>query len=238
MFLISDQPARNNFIKVCGVCNVEDALLCADLGVNAIGIILTKPNCPRKPGSDRLEPDEAATLVTQLPDKLKTVLLVHEVDFEEICRLAEKIKPNALQIQGDVKPNMLLKVKKQFPSLNLIKKISVSPDISVSELKDKIWKYIDVGAIDAVLLDSPRGGSGQVHDWEISAQLVELLKCIPVILAGGLNAENVADARRDVRPFGVDVMSGVTCPASRNKKDRERLHAFINAWHGKSADEH
>lgn len=234
MFPIFTTSAKKGFVKICGVCSVDDAILCAKLGADAIGMLLTKPGGSREPGSDRLERAEAAKLVASLPDGLNSVLLVHAVDLEEIIELAAEIRPNALQVRGPVNPEALRRVKERFPEQRVIKTFSVPSNASFSALEEEIRMYVDDGAIDAVLLDSARGGSGHVHDWVTSAKLVERFDGTPVILAGGLNAENVAEARRTVRPYGVDVMSGVTCSERRDRKDQNRLRAFLKAWHESS----
>lgn len=234
MFSLSTISSRRGFVKVCGVCTIDDALLCANLGADAIGMLLTKPGAPRKPGSDRLAPEEATRLAAALPVGLKSVLLVHAVDLNELLQLAEEIKPNAFQVRQPLSPAMLRRVKERFPELGIIKTISVASGASFPALEDQIRAYIDQGAVDAVLLDSAQGGSGVVHDWETSARLVERFAGTPLILAGGLKAENVAEARRLVRPYGVDVMSGVTCSDRRDRKDPVRLRAFLEAWHESS----
>jgi phosphoribosylanthranilate isomerase len=224
-------PLTPGFIKVCGVCTVDDVLLCAQLGATAIGLILIKPGVPRKPGSDRLERHEAATLAAvALTLQLDSVLLIHTTALGEISELVHEIKPTTLQIQTPLSPESLRLIKRQHPELNIIKTITVPVDGNAVSLEEEIQAYVDGFSVDAVLLDSQKGGSGVVHDWQTSANLVNRLAGTPVILAGGLNAENVAQARRQVRPFGVDVMSGVNRTDRRDRKDPTRLSAFIKAW--------
>ncbi|MBG9388373.1 phosphoribosylanthranilate isomerase [Caenimonas aquaedulcis] len=230
MFSPSGASTRG-FVKICGVCTIDDAVLCADLGADAIGMLLTKPGVSRKLGSDRLALDEAASLAAALPVGLKSVLLVDAVQLDDLLRLAEEIKPNAMQIRQPLSPAMLCRLKERFPDQGIIKTISVVSGAPVSSLEDEIRAYVDHGAIDAVLLDSPQGGSGVAHDWVTSASLVERFAGTPVILAGGLSADNVAEARRLVRPYGVDVMSGVTSSERRDRKDPVRLRAFLEACH-------
>lgn len=219
------------FIKVCGVCTVDDVRLCAQFGATAIGLILVKPGVPRKPGSDRLERHEAAALAAEaLALHLDSVLLVHTDALGEILELVHEIKPTTLQIQLPLSPELLRTIKSHHPELKIIKTISVLAGANAASLEEEIRAYVDGFAVDAVLLDSHKGGSGFVHDWATSAMLVKRLAGTPMILAGGLNAENVAQARRQVHPFGVDVMSGVNCADRRDRKNPARLSAFIKAW--------
>lgn len=229
MFSPCAAPGRRHFVKICGVCNAEDAILCHHLGVDAVGMILTKPGRRREAGSDRLERAEAAKLARSLPDELKSVLLVHADSLVEILELAEEISPSMLQVQKRVDPEMLLRVKERFPEKCIINSFSVTSGVSLPEIEGEIRMYVDQGASDVVLLDSAHGGSGATHDWKISAELVKRFSDTPVILAGGLNAENVEKAFRIVRPYGVDVMSGVTGTERRDRKDPDRLHAFMKA---------
>jgi phosphoribosylanthranilate isomerase len=159
-----------------------------------------------------------------------TVVLVHASEADEIVSLAEHIEPNALQVQSDVPPHDLLRVKKQCPQISIIKAFSVRRGLDIDELEGEIRRYVVHGAIDAVLLDSERGGSGVVHNWETSREIVTRFAHLPVLLAGGLNKDNVAQARQRVGPYGVDVMTGVTSPGRRDRKDESRLREFFKAW--------
>lgn len=237
MFSSSTTLSDKGFVKVCGVSSIEDAQLCSRYGANAIGILLTKPGQPREAGSDRLLPSEAARLVAALRGDLHTVLLVHPLDPGEIVALATHIEPSALQVQSNVSPHDLLQVKAQFPQIGIIKTFSVRQGIDISELETEIRSYVAYNAIDAVLLDSERGGSGIAHDWETSREIVARFSHIPVLLAGGLNKDNVAQARRQVAPYGVDVMTGVTSPSRRDRKDESRLREFFKAWNEASQEQ-
>lgn len=230
MFSPSNTSPDKGFVKICGVSSIEDAQLCARYGANAIGILLTKPGRCREPGSDRLAPDEAALLVAALQGSLHTVLLVHASEVGEIIALAKRIEPSALQVQSNVPPQDLLEVKKQCPQISIIKSFSVHKGLNIDELEAEIRHYVDHGAIDAVLLDSERGGSGVMHDWAMSREIVARFTNIPVLLAGGLNKDNIAQARRLVGPYGVDVMTGVNSPHRRDQKDQSRLREFFMAW--------
>ena len=233
MFSTSTSSAGRGFVKICGVTNVDDANLCAQLGADAIGMLLTKPGQSRESGSDRLDRTGAAALAAALPAGLKSVLLVHATDLDEMLALADEIQPSALQVQRAVAPETLLRVKESFPGKSIIKTFPVERGAAVDVLEQDIRRYVRSGAIDAILLDGFRGGSGEVHDWDLSRQLVARFPDTPTILAGGLNAENVALARATVRPYGVDVMTGVTFEEQRDRKDPGRLRAFLAACNGR-----
>lgn len=219
---------RATFVKVCGIANIEDARLCAELGVDAVGLLLDKSNDgPKRADSDRLSIADAAALVSILPHHVIPVLLVHETAIESVLHLAESIGPRALQIQQPIEPQDVLRLRAQLPNVSMIKTFRMSLHSSIDSMRSEIERYAGLGAIDAALLDAPRGGAGQVIDWGLSAQIAMQLPNVRIILAGGLHAGNVRDALRKVRPWGIDVMTGVTSSA-RSRKDPVKLRAFVD----------
>ncbi len=225
----SDLSKRTQiFIKICGLCSVQDALTCASHGVNAVGMLLRPSDAQRKPNSDRLSVEEAAFLVSQLPPNLLSVLLVHSRSMEEIFRMCADIGPSALQIQKEVAPQELSALRNRLPNVSLIKTFGVAEGENAVSLVGRIKPYLDTGSIDAVLLDSARGGSGKIHNWDISAEVVRRLPDTRVILAGGLSATNVNTAIKQVRPFGGDVMTYVNS-SSRDRKDPDKIRSFVDS---------
>jgi phosphoribosylanthranilate isomerase len=221
------------FLKVCGISNSEDAQLCADAGVDAIGMLLRKQPGEAPADTDRISVRTAQTLVASYGPRLTTVLLVHKTELKEISELYSNIRPKALQIQSKVPPEELLALKALFPEVFLIKTFHVSDGQTIQGFMNEIDEYTGCASVDAVLLDSRRGGSGQVHDWRLSAEVVQRLKGMNVILAGGLTPANVSMAVRSVHPWGIDVMTGVNS-ASRSKKDAEKIRAFVRAARGEA----
>lgn len=221
------------FVKVCGVCNSEDAEICADAGVDAIGLLLQKRPGDESADSDRIGVITARTLVASFQARLMTVLLIHKTDPREISELCSEIRPKALQIQSRVQPKQLLELKTLFPQVLLIKTFHVTDNATIEVLMKEIDGYTRCGSVDAVLLDSRQGGSGRIHDWTLSAEVVRRLPGVNVILAGGLTPINVSEALRSVHPWGVDVMTGVNS-ASRSKKDAEKIHALVRAARGET----
>lgn len=218
---------KSRFIKICGITNLEDATLCADLGVDALGVLLTLPGREAAPGSDRLNERDAAALIAQLPRSILSCLLVHTNEVNEVIRLARDLSPVALQVQAAIAPDELCRIRAATGAL-VIKKFAVSSDSELDTILLDIRSYLDTGSIDAVLLDSPRAGRGIAHNWELSAGVVAALPGVAVILAGGLTAANVAIACEQVQPYGVDVMSGVAS-TQRSRKDAVKLAEFVSA---------
>jgi phosphoribosylanthranilate isomerase len=145
---------------------------------------------------------------------------------EEAVWAVREVGPGAIQLQGDEPPEALEEIRRRIPGVRIIKAVHVGGGGEV----EKARAYEDVA--DAILLDtlSPnRGGSGHTHDWAVSAKVVNSVGK-PVILAGGLRPENVAEAVRTVRPYAVDVASGVESPAL--VKDAELMRMFIGNARG------
>jgi phosphoribosylanthranilate isomerase len=196
-------------IKICGITTVEDARLAAELGASAIGLVFW-------PGSPRaVERRQAREIVAALPPFVTAVgVFVNQMD--EALAIARDTGLGAVQLHGDEPPQSY----RDFP-LRVIKALAVR-DGSARE---------DAAAIPpgaTVLLDAhdrvKRGGTGQVIDWTVAALVARER---PIILSGGLNPDNIADAVRVVGPYGVDVSSGVEL--SPGRKDHTRLRALFGA---------
>jgi phosphoribosylanthranilate isomerase len=201
-------------VKVCGVRTVEDARKCVDANADAVGMLLA-------PSPRRITVEQAGEIVKSLPPFVTSVIVMMPPAANDAVEAARAIRPGAIQLQGDEPPGMIAKIKEYLPGVRIIKAVHVG---SGGEA-DKARAY--EGVADAILLDtmSPqRGGSGLTHDWAISREIVATARK-PVILAGGLTAGNVADAIRAVKPYAVDVASGVE--AEGRVKDMSLIKKFI-----------
>lgn len=205
--------------KVCGLASKNDVAACADIGVDAVGFLLGRRDNDSE--LDKLTEDEAAELIRSVPRAVASVLLIKATQPEEIIRLVNKIKPSAIQLQhADITTDVLALLRKVL-STEIIKTFRLTSNSNVKEICD----YISEAApyIDAILLDSAKGGSGEVHDWEKSREIAEFSNTlnIPVVFAGGLTPHNVQAAILAVRPFMVDIMSGVSI--SKGVKDLAKI---------------
>lgn len=201
-------------VKICGVRTVEDALKCANCGADAIGMLLARS--PR-----RISIEDARDIARRLPPFVTPVIVMMPGDANDVIDAALRVRPGVVQLQGDEPPEMLERIRRALPGVRMVKAIHMGEG---NEL-EKARSY--EGFADALLLDtmSPnRGGSGVTHDWNVSRNIISSIKT-PVILAGGLKPANVADAIKAVRPFAVDVASGVE--NSGRAKDIELVRAFI-----------
>jgi phosphoribosylanthranilate isomerase len=196
------------WIKICGTTNLEDALLAVDAGADAIGFVFAES--PR-----RVEPEVVKRIVEELPSSVEKVGVFLNEDAERVMEVAQRAGLTGAQLQGGVtctKPGQ---------------KLTITAVVSPSDLVALQPRP----GIDRVMVDSggARGGTGHTFDWSAAAPHLHDLRRqnLPVIIAGGLTPQNVADAIRILRPWGVDVVSGVE--ASPGRKDLDKVRAFIRA---------
>jgi phosphoribosylanthranilate isomerase len=196
-------------IKICGITRYEDAALAVDLGADGLGFNFY-------PGSPRyIEPDAAREIIRKLPPLVTAVGLFVNEDVGRVRRAARRAGVQALQLHGDESPGYC----RRLSSWPLIKAVRIGPGFALDGLEPYPVRAFLLDTLDRDLY----GGTGRVFDWALAGPVGRLR---PVILAGGLRPENVAAAIRTVRPYGVDVSSGVE--ASPGRKDRARMADFMN----------
>ncbi|MCD9188161.1 MAG: phosphoribosylanthranilate isomerase [Pyrinomonadaceae bacterium] len=199
-------------VKICGITNLEDALLSAKFGADALGFNFYEKS-PRY-----IEPEKALEIIEQLPENvLKVGVFVNE-DLEKIIEIAETAKLDALQLHGEEAPDFARELKIKT-NLEIIKAFRVSPEFKTED----VLKY----ETDAILLDAynqqEHGGTGETFDWEIAKKVQEISP--KMYLAGGLSHENVCQAIYETKSFAVDVCSGVE--EIKGKKDKVKLINFL-----------
>ncbi len=203
-------------VKICGITNPEDAINCQRLGADAIGTVVDVPvETPRK-----ITTDKAKEIHASLPFFTPGVVVIMPKTAEEAIEMVQKIKPYAIQLHGNESTELLENLRNRL-QIKIIKTVHVKDDKALETAKE----YAE--HCDAILLDTATaemGGSGVKHDWNISREITETIKK-PVILAGGLNPENVKEAIREVKPYAVDVSSGVESVPGR--KDYDLVKRFI-----------
>lgn len=205
-------------IKVCGIRNLSDALTCIAAGVDALGFLVGITHV----AEDKIDPTEARKLIAQLPPFVNTVAVTHLTNPYEIREIVLTTGTDTVQLHADILPEHIAVLRQLLPQHKLIKCVHISGKEAIEAAK--LWEPL----VDALLLDSRTkerlGGTGLVHDWRISREIVEQSKK-PVILAGGLTPENVADAIAVVRPYAVDANSGLE--DSVGQKDAAKVRAFV-----------
>jgi phosphoribosylanthranilate isomerase len=209
-------------VKVCCIASIEEAELALEAGADALGLVSAMPS-----GPGVICDEDIATIARWVGSRAATVLLTSRLSAGGIDEQLRQSHPSVLQICDALPDGELEIIRAQHPGVVLMPVVHVRDDDSVTEAV-QVTKDAD-----AILLDSgnPRarvkelGGTGRVHDWRVSRAIRDAVG-VPLFLAGGLRADNVAEAVRTVRPFGVDVCSGVR---RAGKLDRESLARFVTA---------
>lgn len=201
-------------IKICGITNLEDATIAATLGADAIGFNFYH-------GSKRyISPSEAALIIEKTAMLGEKVGVFVNSSVEEIIEIEDLTHLDAIQLHGDESPEFIDQLRLESDA-TIIKAVRIGPDFD----PNTVLQY----EADAILLDAysegGRGGTGLTIDWSIAKQVAELVD--QLYLAGGLTPANVAEAINAVRPYAVDVASGVE--SSPGIKDRAKVEAFIAA---------
>jgi phosphoribosylanthranilate isomerase len=208
------------FIKICCMASREEARLAISAGASAVGLVSAMPSGPG-PIADSLIADIAAVV----PPPIATFLLTCRQDADSIIEQHSMCRTSALQFVDSMAPAELEKLRVRLPGIRLVQVIHVDGEQSIDEAR-MIAPFVD-----ALLLDSGNqklaikelGGTGRVHDWRISRRIRDAVD-VPLFLAGGLNAGNVAAAVAAVQPHGVDVCSGVR---TEGKLDAAKLRDFV-----------
>jgi phosphoribosylanthranilate isomerase len=199
-------------VKICGITNLEDAIVAVDAGAGALGFNFYRPS-PRY-----LEPRAARAIITQLPTDVLTVgVFVNEESPQKVEQIAVEAGVAALQLHGDETPEFCAQLNPRF----VIKALSVKPDFDPSRACEYDVQAIMLDAFDKSL----RGGTGHVIDWSIAQRTRALVP--KLFLAGGLSPDNVAAAIAAVKPFAVDACSALETAPGR--KDPQRVRAFVKA---------
>jgi len=209
------------YVKICGIRRQEDALIAAELGADAIGLLVgQKHNSP-----DFVSATVASEIARALPPSVEAVLVTHVEDVDELERLLQESEITTIQLHSEIDPNSVERLRHRLPHLKIFKSVSVISADSVG-YPEAFKKLVDGFVLDSINLATNQvGGTGKTHDWSVSRQIVMRYPKVPIILAGGLNSENVRFAIEYVRPFGVDVNSGTK--AADGFKDPRKMEAFI-----------
>jgi len=194
-------------VKICGITNIDDARQAVDAGADALGFVFYAKS------SRFVSPIEVRKIIAALPPFVTTVGLFVNEPVPQIRRVMAAARLDVVQLHGDEPPDACL-----IEPLRVIKALRVKDAASL--------QGADRYQVSALLLDAwsdeAYGGTGQAFDWQLAGQLTGNR---PLILAGGLSPENVADAVRLVKPYAVDVSSGVE--AAPGKKDHQKVAEFI-----------
>ena len=212
-------------VKVCCIASPAEADLAMAAGADALGLVSAMPS-----GPGPIPESDIAEIVRHVGRRAATVLLTSRQDATGIGAQLDRIRPTVVQLVDELGESQYVALRASHPEVVLMQVIHVRTQKSVDEALRA------APFVDAILLDSGNpsaavkelGGTGRVHDWSISRAIRDAVH-LPLFLAGGLRASNVAEAIAAVRPFGVDVCSGVR---TNGRLDAAAVHAFIVAATG------
>ncbi len=217
------------WIKICANTNLDDAQLAAELGADAVGFVFA-------PSPRQVTAAEVARITPHLPEGLECVGVFPALEAQQIAGIAQECGLTTVQLHGGVNLELVRQLDEIFNGqVKLIQTVhwQVDADVASAAVVAQQLRQIDAdGLVGRVLIDtkvgSNLGGTGVSFDWDAArATLAEAGIGLKLIVAGGLRAENVADAIRRLNPWGVDVASGVE--QSPGRKSPEKLAAFMRA---------
>lgn len=212
----------NPRIKICCISSKEEALNAIAFGASALGLVGAMPSGPGVIADHLIH--EIAQII---PPPISTFLLSAETDSARIIAHHKKVNTSVIQLVDKIAVDTYQRIRAGLPGIKLVQVVHVIDQQSVDEAIT-ISNYVD-----AILLDSGNpnleikqlGGTGRVHNWDLSKQIREQVDC-PIFLAGGINKDNVRTAIEYVQPFGIDLCSGVR---TNKQLDLHKLEAFFKA---------
>ncbi|HEX4759081.1 MAG TPA: phosphoribosylanthranilate isomerase [Terracidiphilus sp.] len=230
------------WVKICGNTSLDDALLAADAGADAVGFVFG-------PSPRRVTPQQVAAIVPALPAALEKIGVFVDASFEEIGSTIQSAALTGVQLHFNAAPSLSAALRQRFgPALRILRVVHFDTHQRAGSLvSGHDFGRVEIAAgaegvlapeepftdpnIDAILVDSrtatATGGTGQTFDWSAARSTLfrDVGRKKPLVAAGGLSPENVAEAIATLQPWGVDVVSGIE--AAPGRKDPARVRAFI-----------
>lgn len=209
-------------VKICCISSIDEAKIAIEHGASALGLVGNMPSGPGIIGDELI-----SQIAKAIPPPISTFLLTSETSPRDIIKHYKRVNTSTIQIVDELEKREYEMIRRELPNVKLVQVIHVIDQNSVKEA-------IEVSEfVDAILLDSGNpnltvkelGGTGRVHDWELSKE-IRMSIPIPLFLAGGLNKDNVKKAIEIVQPFGLDLCSSVR---TNGKLDHQKLKLFFKA---------
>ncbi len=211
-------------IKICCISSLEEAQMAIAHGASAIGLVGPMPS-----GPGIISDELIAHIASQIPKSIQSFLLTSETATAQIIAHHRKTRTTTIQLVDALQEGTYADLREALPGVKLVQVLHVLGMESIQEAKAL------EGKVDAILLDSGNpnlmvkelGGTGRIHDWGVSQEIVKAVQT-PVYLAGGLNPGNAAKAIETVRPYGLDLCSGLR---TEGHLEEAKVKAFFTAVH-------
>lgn len=212
-------------VKVCCISSIEEASLAISYGASALGLVSEMPS-----GPGVISEDEITKIASTIPPGVSSFLLTSEQDVESIIEQQKRTGVNTIQIVDTLLTGTHKELRDALPGIAIVQVIHVNGSDSIDEAMELAY------FVDGLLLDSGNqslkikelGGTGRVHDWSLSREIVQKVK-VPVFLAGGLKPENVSEAIKQVRPFGLDLCSGLRTNGQLNEAKLSKFFIEVDS---------
>ncbi|MDZ8225965.1 phosphoribosylanthranilate isomerase [Nostoc sp. ChiVER01] len=214
------EKTANPRVKICCISSIEEAWIAIRCGASALGLVSQMPS-----GPGVISEELIAKIAACVPPPIATFLLTSSQDAQEIIQQVKRCRTNTVQICDRLESGSYQDIRDALPGISIVQVIHVITEKSIDETIN-VAPYVDAILLDSgnqSLLIKELGGTGRLHDWNLSAQIREQVN-VPIFLAGGLKSENVAIAVKQVAPFGLDLCSAVR---SNGKLDENKLKLFF-----------
>ena len=212
-------------IQIYSLTSVADAVATAEAGAHLIGVVVAEAGVV----AEAIDAANARQILSAIRPRARGVALSLSDDRDEICSMVDAVRPDIVHVVArEIEPEDCAWIRTRIAPVQLLRAIAVRAGETITEADTH------QECVDFLMLDSgakgPQfvGATGETHEWSVSRSVVDRSR-IPVILAGGLSAENVAEAIAQVRPWGVDSFTHTDIVGQRGKKDLARVRAFVAA---------
>jgi len=208
---------KTPIVKICGITSSEDMKMLSVFPIYAIGLNFIERS------KRKIDLKTAKAIIKELPICIGTVLVLEDEKIKKVIDLCNSLSTHIVQLHGNESPEYCKKLKSKKKDIKIIKALKAEEG-TIKKLKD-YEKVCDFILLDSANNKNQLGGTGKTADWKIARTIVEKSK-LPVILAGGLNPENIKDAIKKVKPYAIDINSGVESRVG--KKDKKLLEKLIS----------
>lgn len=209
-------------LKVCCIKSPEEAQMAIAHGADALGLVGPMPS-----GPGPISPQQAGIIAQYLPENTMSFYLTSKTSFETISEEYETVRSTHIQLTDHTESIDRARLKESYPKVKLVQVVHVIDEDSIQQAIDyqenSDYLLLDSGAPNNSVKEL--GGTGRIHNWDISKQIVDQCE-LPVFLAGGINDGNVRDAIAHVNPYGIDLCSSLR---TNDNLDADKLDSFIKA---------